>query len=226
MSETALTLIKSAYRSLGVIASGETPTADEVQDGLQALQFMLRSWSAQNLRLYYTKQESVAMTGAASYTIGSGGDINSVRPTSIRGAWTADNPVSLISEDRYRQVRMSTDTSGPCEYLWYSPEYPLGVLYPWPYGGATLYIDSLKPLTDPTVITDSIAFPPPYDEAIKYNLAVRLASESEREPSNVVATLASVSLRVIENMNFAEQVNPARLEIIKIAHARYNIDNG
>ena len=74
MSETAQTLIKAALRSIGAIATGETPTAAEMADGLESMKLMFRSWSAKNIRLYYTKQETLTMGGASSYTIGSGGD--------------------------------------------------------------------------------------------------------------------------------------------------------
>lgn len=225
MSETAQTIIKAALRSIGVIATGETPTAAEMADGLEAMKMMLRNWSAQNIRLYYTMQETLNMTGAASYTIGSGGNLDTVRPVSIRGAWCSDWPVRVIDEDQYRQVRM-TGTSGTVESVWYSPEYPLGKLYPWPQGGSLLYLDSLKPLTDPTAITSSIAFPPEYDDAIKYNLAVRLGPEYEKEPSATVQALAVSTLHALEIRNFAQQINSIRPEVISLGARNYNIDNG
>lgn len=226
MSETAQTLIKAALRSIGAIATGETPTADELDDGLEAMVFMLRNWSSQDIRLYYTKQESLTVSGAESYTIGSGGDLNTVRPVSIRGAWTSDGPVKIIDEDKYRQVRSSNLTGGLLEYIWYSPEFTLGKIYPWPRASALLYIDSLKPLTDPTVITSSIAFPPEYDDPIKWNLAVRLAPEYGKEPSNTVLSLAASTLHNLETRNFAQQLNSIRPEVISLGSTKYNIDNG
>ena len=226
MSESAQTLIKAALRAIGVIATGETPTNAELADGLEAMKFMFRTWSAQNVRMYYTKQETLTMTGATSYTIGSGGSLDTVRPAAIRGAWCSDWPVKLIDEDHYRQFRMSAASSGTVECLWYSSEYPLGKLYPWPLGGILLYLDTLKPLTDPTLITSSIAFPPEYDDAIKWNLAVRLAPEYEREASQTVQSLAAMTLHALEVRNFSQQLNSIRSEIISVAAERYNIDNG
>ena len=225
MSETARTLIKSALRKINAIAAGETPGADEMEDGLEAMQMMFRSWSANNQRLYYTKQESLAMTGAESYTIGSGGDLDTVRPVSIRGAWLSDWPLKMIDEARYRQTRMTSATGATAEYLWYSTEYPLGKLYPWPLGGGTLHIDSLKPLTDPTDLTDDVAFPPEYDEAIVYNLAIRMAPEYEKEPSQMVVAMAIAALKRLEAQNFMHQINSIQPDVIKLSHGRYNIDN-
>lgn len=224
MSETAQTLIKAALRAIGAIATEETPTHAELDDGLLTLQLMLRNWSARNIRLYYTKQETLTMTGATYYTIGSGGDLSTTRPASIRGAWHSDWPVKVIDEDHYRQYRMSVSSSGTVEWLWYSPEYPLGKLYPWPLGGSTLYVDTMIPLTDPTAITSTISFPPEYDEPIRWNLAVRLAPEYGKEASATVAALAASTLSAIETRNFAEQINSIRPEMLALANARYNID--
>ncbi len=229
MSETAQTLIKAALRSIGVITSGETPTADELNDGLEAMKFMFRHWSAKNIRLYFMTSETFALTGAASYTIGSGGVINTARPVSIRGAYIrdsngSDSVLNIIDEARYRSLQIK-NISAPGESLWYSPEYPLGKIYIYPLCTGTLYLNSLKALADPSLITSSIAFPPEYDEAIKYNLAVRMAPEYGKEPSNIVLGLAKSGLDDIETRNFAEQMNAARPEVIKLVE-KYSINKG
>ena len=53
MAETARTLIDMALKEIGAIAIGETPTADEEQDGLKKLQIMLRHWSSKNIRIHF-----------------------------------------------------------------------------------------------------------------------------------------------------------------------------
>jgi hypothetical protein len=229
MSETALTLIKAALRSIGVIAPGETPTDDEVQDGLEAMKFMFRNWSSQNIKVYSVTVENFTLTGAASYTIGSGGTFNTVRPASIRGAYVRDaygfdNPLDIIDEAKYRDLHLKSIVA-VTGYLWYNPTYPLGTIYLYPLDGSTIYLHSLKPLTDPTIITSSIAFPPEYDEAIKFNLALRLCPEYGKEPSQMVLAFASGSMKDIESKNFAAQINAVKPEVIKIAR-RYSIDEG
>ena len=229
MSETAQTLIKGALRAIQAIATGETPTNDELQDGLEAMKIMLRHWSAKNIRIYYVKQDTITLTGATSYTIGSGGDVNTVRPVSIRGAYVRDSGgvdrvLKIIDEAWYRGLVLKS-LSSTVEYLYYNPDYPLGIIYVYPTGGVTIYLDSLKPLTDPTSITSSIAFPPEYDEAIKYGLAVRLAPEYGKEPPQIVIALAQSGLNDIETRNFAQQINATRLELLRLS-GRYNIDEG
>ena len=144
MSETAQTLIKAALRSIGAIATGETPTSAELDEGLEALQFMLRNWSSRNIRLFYTETDTVSLGGSYTYTIGSGGDVDTVRPSAIRGAWTTDGIVKIIDEAFYRHLRASDIAGSPVAYLWYNPEYPLGVLNPWPLTSETMYLDTWK----------------------------------------------------------------------------------
>ena len=79
MSMTAQELIKAAMRLINATADGETPTASEMADGLEALKIMLRSWSSDNLMIYFIEQETLTLTGASSYTIGSGGDCPACR---------------------------------------------------------------------------------------------------------------------------------------------------
>ena len=230
MSETAQTLIKSALRSIGAIATGETPTADEMADGLEALKFMLRHWSNSNIRLYFISQDTLALTGAVSYTIGTGGDFNTTRPETIKGGSMGDasgvsTSITMIDETRYRDISLKA-MGGTAYYLWYNPEYPLGKLYFWPRGTGTAYLDSLKPLSEPSLITSTIQFPPAYDEAIKWNLALRLAPEYGRDPSPLVVAFARSSLGQIENKNFDAQMNTVNLNDEWGGLSNYNIDAG
>jgi len=224
MSETAQTLIKAAMRSINVIATGETPTAAELADGLEALKIMLRSWSAENIMIYSISQDTLTMTGAASYTIGSGGDVNTTWPEEIKGA-VVDTiyPVEVIGEARYRDLKRS-NLSSRAAYLYYNPAYPLGVLYPWPKGGSSMVIDSLKALTDPTSLTSSVQFPTSYDAAIKFNLALHLAPEYGKQPSPLVLKEARDSKRTIISKNMANQINAADLSDMGRPWGNYNID--
>ena len=188
---------------------------------------MFRSWSANNLNLYYIEQDTVTLTGATSYTIGSGGVVDTVRPAAIKGGTVSSGSIErvlkIIDEARYRSLS-NKSLSGVPEYLWYNPEYPLGLLYFYPLASGTAKIDSLNPLLEPTAIGANVIFPPEYDEAIKWNLAVRLAPEFRTSVPVEVAALARATLDALQNRNFAEQINESRLDILKVSYGRYNID--
>ncbi len=224
MSETAQTLIKAALRAINAIASGETPTAAEMADGLEALKIMLRSWSSENIMVYSISQDTLTMTGASSYTIGSGGDANTTWPVEIKGA-VVDTiyDLRIIGEARYRSLKRG-ELGSTAQYLYYNPAYPLGVLYPYPVGGSSMVIDSLKALTDPATLTASVAFPTSYDAAIKWNLALELAPEFGREPSPFIAQRAYLAKRTIESKNAANQINAVDLSAIGRGRGYYDID--
>jgi len=217
MSETAETIIKSAMRAIGALAPGETPTSDELTDGLEALKFMLRSWGSQNLYIHFTTQENFPLTGATYYTIGTGGTFNTTRPTFIRGAYLddKDSRYDILTEAQYRNNEYG---------LWYSPEYPLGKIYIYPLDTGTLYLDTLKPFTELTGYTDSLTYPPEYDEAIKFNLALRLCPEYGRPATQELIYFAKESMNYIVTRNFAEKVNMIKPEILKVSGYNYDID--
>lgn len=225
MSETAQTLIKAALRCINAIATGETPTAAELDDGLEALQIMLRQWSGENVMIYYQDQDTLTMDGSTYYTVGSGGDLNVTWPAEIIGAVVdSERVMKIIDGDRYRRLALSSLTHD-ADYIWYNPEYPLGKLYPWPTGGSSMVIDSLKPLSEPSAITSTISFPPPYDAAIKWNLAVELAPEYGKEASMTVLRKAERSYSLVQTKNFASQIAASPIELIRL-DGIYNIDEG
>ena len=224
MSETANTLIKASLRLIGAIATGETPTASEMDDGLEALQFMLRNWSSRGIRIPYYTRVSATFNGSTYYTIGSGGDIDTTRPSLIVAAESTDYPIKITDFNTYQLLSISDSGAGDCEYIWYNPSYPLGYIYPWPLSSETITLTCLVPMTEPATIAATVSFPPEYDDAIKYNLAIRLAPEYEREPSRAVVGIANETMTAIENNNFASQIKVMRPEILKLATARYDID--
>ncbi len=59
MTTTARDLITMSLRSLGVLHSGETPSAEEANDGLDTLNQMLNSWIYEGIDLEYTTISSL-----------------------------------------------------------------------------------------------------------------------------------------------------------------------
>src|SRR3972149_6453264 len=178
------TLIKSAMRKAGVLSSGETPEASREAEVLEALQIMLRSWAQKRILVFASIKESFSLVSTQSlYTWGTGGNITTTRPHQVIGAFIrdsggTDHPIGIISEGQYRVIS-SKATAGQPEYLFYHPLYPLGAiyLYPTPQDIETMWLESLKPFTETSsfgTVADTLSFPPNYEEAIKYNLAIRI----------------------------------------------------
>ena len=75
LTTTALDIIKGALRLIGEVDANQPIPAAETQDGLEALNYMVKSWQAQGLHLW-TKTEGVLFldVGKTDYLVGPSGD--------------------------------------------------------------------------------------------------------------------------------------------------------
>lgn len=229
-------LIKGSLRLCGVIASGETPDPSELKDGLEALNMMISSLSAQSLFVYAITSEDFDLVATqGSYTIGeSSADFDTVRPKSIAGAFIRDSgnndyPVKVRGMEEYRQI-VSKSTPGRPGRIFYNPTSPNGTIYTYPVADTVeaLHIDSLKPITGTLTLSVSLTLPPEYEEFLKYNLAIRLAPEFGRSVSTEVAAIASQAMDTIITINAASRVEPVQLDIpgVMTGGSAYNIWEG
>jgi hypothetical protein len=212
-------VFKMAMSKIGAIAIDETPTTGEYALCLANANIMLASWSAHSLMLRGNTLESLALTASkASYTIGVGGDFNTSKPTTIEGAYIRDSggtdyPMDIVEQDIYDSYPDKAIGGGRPETLYYdaglsqqtSPTLGTLYLYPMPSSGYTIYLRSDKYLTAFVNLTDDITFEPAYEEALVYNLAVRIYRDFHQDPGHnippEVLGLAKSSLQTIRQMN-------------------------
>lgn len=223
-----------AGESAGIWAPGETPEASETADALLRLQLMLRSWAGSSIMVYCLIREDLTLTASkGEYTIGNTGspDFNTVRPHRIDNAYVRDAnnidyPVKVIDSGRYARIG-SKNTEGIPEVLYYNPEYPLGKIFLAyvPNLAYTLHLDSRKPFTELTKLTDDLDFPPEYDDPIMWNLALRLAPAYGRVLTQDMRDLAKEGKSTIEAINASEQVQSVPVEVTR-ATKRFNIYEG
>lgn len=178
---TVLDLITDAMQESGVLTKSETPTNDEAQAGLRMLNRIIESWSNSSTIQFERTTESFALSnGVASYTMGLGGDFNTVRPTKVVQAHVrqgnVDYALSIVSDKVYQSVVYKSIIGVP-ELLNFTNSYPLATvnLYPAPSSSYTLYITSEKPLTNYASTSIAVNLPSGWNDALIYALAVRLA---------------------------------------------------
>ena len=214
---------------IGAIAIDETPTASELALCLSNANLMLANWSAHKLMLRGNVLESLALTAnVASYTIGIGAAFNTAKPVSIEDAFIRDSggtdyPLEIVQQDIYDSYPRKTIGGGLPASLYYDPGVSqqtsptVGTLYiyPMPSSGYTLYLRSNKYLTAFVNLTDTITFEDAYEEALVYNLAVRIYRDFHQDPGHNVPPevlgLAKSSRRTIEMMN--HRVPTTKLDI-------------
>ena len=233
---TANELIKASLRAINAIDPNETPKNYLMTLGLEAMNIMLDSWAADGLMVYFETFEDFSLTGGDyDLSIGNAGgeDLSTARPTRVTNAYTTGSgvnvPMRIISKGKYRALILPEIQSVPI-YLYYNSDYPSGMiyLYPSPQGGLTLYLSSLKQSTDAVAGTD-VDFPPEYSAPIKWNLAEELSTEHGKNVSPIVSSRAITTKRTVQNLNAANQIVEADLDIARINRrygGRYNIDAG
>ena len=217
---TVLQIIHSALRTIGAIGVSETLTADQAQDGMEALNLLLASWDAEELTMVALTSESFTMVpGKVSYTMGAGGDFNTVRPLRVDGWFIRDSggedyDGKFIGEDTYRGLPDKSNPGRP-DYLYVSYSYPLANLYFYPVEDTAeaLHIDSFKPMGEYSDLTTVITLPPQYLNTIKWNLAIMQAPEYSVMPSAVVMKLAEDSYTKLTAQNAANRLEAIGLNL-------------
>lgn len=211
---TATDMITRSMRLARVIGKGEIPTADESADGLTALNAMLDSWSIERLFVYYIVQEDLTLSpGIGSYTMGTGGDLNTTRPSKIDDSCyisygSYDIPLELIGAQSYANIVAKSIQSNLPMYLFAEMSYPLVTLYfyPVPNTAYTARIRSWKQLQTFSTLTDALALPPGYQRGIEYSLAEEYAAEFGIEVSPSVHAIAAKARSNLKKINSPELI--------------------
>ncbi len=205
---TVSTILDRTMRILGVLEAGATATADEVTYGLLALNSMLMGWAATEFGLYVPANVSHSVPpGTGSLTIGSGADIDTTRPRKIFDSYIRDSagqdhvlPVKSLEE--YGRIG-DKDRTGRPRAIYPRKGYADWTIYFDRVTDATytLKLELLQAFTSYTAGSDDLALPEEYEEAITYNLAIRLAPEFGAPIPGEVGSIARKSFDIIRNNN-------------------------
>jgi hypothetical protein len=206
---TVAELIRGAFRTLGILAAEETPSAAEESDGLVTLNDMLDSWAGERLALYATLRSAPSLAaGASPQTIGTGGMFDTTRPVRIDRAsieGVADNvetPLRLLSDAEWQGLGDKSSLGRPSA-LWVERTYPLMQLhfFPIPDVAYTLVLYTWLQLGRFPSVASDFDLPPGYARAIRYNLAKELAPEYGVSLSAEAAFIADESKSTLKRLN-------------------------
>lgn len=217
---TATDLCIAAMRECGALGVGQSATGTDLADTQARLQWMLQEWERKRWLVNYLVTMVHTSTGALSYTLGPGGDIDtgvgSVRPAKIESGFlrqlTSNQPVDyplerLESREDYNRVTLKQLTSFTGAY-YYEPSWPLGVVYPVPIAQASVYALGLSFMAQlPSVFATAntvINLPYEYYSAIVSNLALRLRPKFGLGtwPGDPLPGMAKDTLNTLRAANF------------------------
>lgn len=180
-------IIASALRLLGVVGEGQTPTTDQITNGAEALNYLIKAWANQGAPLWCVKSVDVPLTAnTASYTIGLTQTVNVAKPLKIYQAYrhttsNIDVPMIALSKQQYNLLGNKTSTGSPSQY-YYDQQRDTGVLSVFPTPGTADTTDVIRifyqrPFEDFDASTDNPDVPQEFLRALKYALANELAFE-------------------------------------------------
>ena len=232
--DTVQSLCEASMRKLRAYDAGETPDTQDVTDCFAELKRMLHAWAASGLYVYVSTEDTHTLSaGTESYTIGSGGDINSARPLIINpGTYVRANgqdmTLNIVGESRYNRYRQKDVGSDYPASIWYKTSYPLGTIYLWPPGGGELHLWSQKRLAEPATVNANMVVPEEYQDAIVWNLAERMSPEFVGDPTVYIVKMASDSMKVLENINAANDPVEVESELRHFSQGEvgFDIDGG
>ncbi|MGE4442712.1 MAG: hypothetical protein AB7D27_14665 [Desulfomicrobium sp.] len=195
---TARRIINRALRLIGVLASGETASAAEAQDALEALNDMLDNWSISSLIIPYKVTQALTVSASPVAL--------AVRPVRVTGAWindgASDLQMTLLSQADYLSIANKALTGLPTSICndGITPVASL-YLYPVPDKAYALTLQRWDALASIGALDDEIELPTGYREALATNLAIRLAPEYGTTTPTEVAAMAATALDMIRSLN-------------------------
>ncbi len=171
-------IIEGAFRIVGVLEAGQVLTAEQLDQGIKALQLLIKSWSNEHLFLWSFDQTSFA-TVVAQETYDSTLDQTII---GLDKAWIVDTnediPIEVVSYSRYLDIVDKETNSGRPVLIAYKST-PAPSFYLWPSPDAIYTIKGLCvfPLEDFDVANASGDVPARFQRALKYGLATDLFDE-------------------------------------------------
>lgn len=233
--ETAGDIINGSLRLLGVLAEGETPSAETSQDALRAMDQMIDSWNTERLSVFSTQDQIFTWpSGQLSRTLGPSGDFVGNRPVLLEDSTYFRDPgtnvsygIKFINQQQYNGIAVKTVTSTYPQVIFVNMTYPdiEMYVYPRPTRDLEWHFISVEELTQPATLATVLHFPPGYLRAFRYNLACELAPEFGVEPSPQVQRIAMTSKRNLKRINNPDDIMSMPYSIVA-TRQRYNIFAG
>lgn len=228
MPITGETVVRSALMKAGVTGKGRPPDSFDSQGALDDLNDMIAQWNVQRWIVWDLLDLGFTSTGAATYTIGPGGNFNiTLAPRNLKAGYVkqintsglpVNTPLDIIpSREQFSRLGLPGLISFPTS-LFLDSAYPLGVVHPYPVANANIYeihVIVQNPISTVELATDLSILPPYYIPAFKFKLAQVLRQGYGRgmKPDVELNKLASNAMTVLieANVQISELVMPKAL---------------
>lgn len=184
-------VITGALRKLAVLASGGTPSANQISDAAASLNALVKALQADGMPLWkISSQTFTTVDGTASYTVGPSQTINCPKPLRIFQAFqtpSGGSQIPLNVYTRYDFNILPNDNEGVPVNLYYQPLRTTGTIKLWPTPSdstTTITFNYHSPFEDMDAASDDFDFPSEWVMALIYNLAWVMAPEYGIPPTD------------------------------------------
>lgn len=209
-------IINSALRLQGWLDFTATADATKVTQMAEALNIMIKAWSAKELKLWCVEELTLPLVaGQRSYTIAPvGANLTANRPLRIVEAFlrytasTPDNdvPLQALSRQEYQMLGVKA-SPGVVNSYFYDAQIPAGVLYlylqPNAFGAANteVHLFSHRLVQDISSGSATFDFPSEWFQALRWGLAAETAEENQIPDAKIerIEAKAQMYLKQIED---------------------------
>lgn len=219
-------MVNNGLRESGALGLGQTASSEDINEGFTILNEMIAQWRVKRWLVYRLVTASWAATGATTFTIGPSGSVTtdiggasiSVRPDRLEDAYVRntnvaapnqpDTPLRILeAKEDYDRIALKSLTAMPSA-VFYDPTLTNGTIYPWPVpnsGLYTMFVVFKVPFAAFASLATTVSFPPEYDAAIRYQLAIRLRTHFQipPPPNDYLISLAKDAMQTIRGANTA-----------------------
>jgi hypothetical protein len=198
---TAGDIIRSALLLNGAVASDQIPTVTEYDDALVALNNMIESWSLDGTVVFaVTQYTTPTVAGVDSVIL-------TTRPVKILAARITDtagidHAIAEVGWDDYSIISNKSVKSAYPMVFWcnYAFSAPTVKFWPVPEYAYTVTFMVHLPFYEFSALDAPVSFPPGFERALRYNLAVELAQYGGALPPKV-EDIARESLMLLKIAN-------------------------
>lgn len=182
-SMTVREVITKALRLLGVTPIGETPQAEETQEAMESLNWMLKTMQADGCNLF-REFEDTATFAADTATVTLAPRVLDVMEARRVISTSSELPLARWETGEYRQIPNKTASGNPVAYTLSKGVSSITMtVWPVPSASTDIKYTASRIIDDVTALDETIDLPQEWTEAVYYNLAARLI-----EPFSVMTT--------------------------------------
>jgi len=202
-------IVESAMKQLGVLASGENATGDELVDVLDSLRGLLAQWATDRLHVHKATVLTLPLTkGVGTYLIGKiEGDCCEYELTCCGEVLDRPNLTAEIShisdrawldDEEITLVRDLNNTANNVK-VWYQMDNPSWIFHVKESAKEL----KIKVYTLPYDLCDhdELHLPPQYERALITSLALEIAPMFAVEPSNMLLRNQSQAITILKRAN-------------------------